>query len=152
MHYRQTPFGWIGIDASEGRITQVTFAGPRCPDAASELEPPAVREAFRQLQEYGEGARRTFDLPLAPAGTPFQRRVWQALVAIPYGQTVSYGYIARAIGNPKACRAVGMANNRNPIPIFIPCHRVIGADGSLVGYGSGLALKRQLLELEARHA
>ncbi len=89
-----------------------------------------------------------FDLPLEPAGTEFQKSVWVALQAIPYGETRSYGDMARQIGNPKACRAVGMANNRNPISIVIPCHRVIGADGSLVGYGGGLDLKQKLLTLE----
>jgi methylated-DNA-[protein]-cysteine S-methyltransferase len=152
MHYRQTSLGWIGIDASDGRVTHLLCAGARRPAEEDGAEMLALIEAFRQLEAYLAGTRRSFDLPLAPAGTPFQRRVWQALVAIPYGQTASYGAVAKSIGNPKACRAVGMANNRNPIPIFIPCHRVIGANGDLVGYGSGLPLKKRLLDLEACHA
>jgi len=107
-------------------------------------------EVQRQVTEYGEGKRRDFDLELAPEGPEFERSVWMALCDIPFGETTSYGAIARAIGNPGAARAVGAANNANPIALIIPCHRVIGADGQLVGYGGGLALKRKLLEHEAR--
>lgn len=103
----------------------------------------------RQLREYFNGKRRDFDIPLDPAGTDFQRSVWSALRKIPYGRTASYADIARAIGKPKAMRAVGMANGRNPISIVVPCHRVIGADGSLTGYGGGLDRKRTLLNLES---
>lgn len=102
-----------------------------------------------QLQEYFKGERRQFDLPLEPHGTIFQRQVWDALCAIPYGETCCYEDIAGRIGNPKAVRAVGMANNRNPIPIIIPCHRVIGKNGGLVGYAGGLELKQRLLDLES---
>jgi len=109
---------------------------------------PPLPEVRRQLAEYFAGARRAFALPLAPAGTEFERRVWQALGAIPYGETRSYAEIAQAIGHPAACRAVGRANGRNPIAIVIPCHRVIGSDGSLTGYSGGLDLKRFLLDLE----
>ena len=109
-------------------------------------------EATRQLDEYFAGDRTDFDCDLdIITGTPFQKQVWQALRTIPYGQTRSYGQIADAIGKPKAARAVGGANNKNPIAIIIPCHRVIGASGDLVGFGGGLELKRQLLELEGRH-
>ena len=101
-----------------------------------------------QVEEYLSGERRVFDLPLKPEGTEFQRKVWNALLTIPYGETKSYKDIAVQIENPKGCRAVGMANNRNPIPIIIPCHRVIGANGSMVGYGGGLDIKVKLLELE----
>jgi methylated-DNA-[protein]-cysteine S-methyltransferase len=101
-----------------------------------------------QLAEYFAGRRRHFDLPLAAAGTPFQQRVWQALAAIPYGELRSYRDIARAIGKPAAVRAVGGANGRNPLPIVVPCHRVIGSDGSLTGFGGGLPAKRRLLALE----
>jgi methylated-DNA-[protein]-cysteine S-methyltransferase len=104
----------------------------------------------RQVTEYCEGRRRDFDLELAPEGPAFEMSVWQALRAIPFGATTSYGAVARAIGQPGAARAVGAANNANPIALVIPCHRVIGADGRLVGYGGGLALKRKLLEHEAR--
>jgi methylated-DNA-[protein]-cysteine S-methyltransferase len=112
----------------------------------------ALADAVEQLGAYFAGARRTFDLPLAPRGTPFQLKVWEGLRAIPYATTISYGELARRIGNPNASRAVGLANGRNPIGIIVPCHRVIGADGSLTGYGGGLANKRILLDLEARIA
>jgi methylated-DNA-[protein]-cysteine S-methyltransferase len=118
----------------------------------AQRESALTQEAARQLTEYFQGKRMSFNLPLAPRGTDFQQRVWQALRDIPYGQTASYGEIAKRMGNPRACRAVGLANNRNPIIIIIPCHRVIGADGSLVGYGAGLGLKKRLLALEAANA
>ena len=103
-----------------------------------------------QLREYFAGERTTFDLPLAPSGTPFQQRVWIALGEIPYGRTVSYGQIAVRIGRPRACRAVGLANGANPIGVIIPCHRVVGADGTLTGYGGGLDRKRFLIAMERR--
>jgi methylated-DNA-[protein]-cysteine S-methyltransferase len=109
----------------------------------------AFPDARTQLAEYFDGTRTTFELALSPKGTPFQLRVWEALRQIPYAATASYGEIAAAIGQPSAPRAVGLANNRNPIAIIIPCHRVIGADGRLVGYGGGLDRKRYLLDLEA---
>jgi len=104
--------------------------------------------AAAQLEEYFQGKRKEFDFPLDPKGTDFQRSVWKALQEIPYGETQTYSFVARAIGNPKACRAVGMANNKNPIWIVIPCHRVVGANGSLTGYGGGLDMKQRLLDLE----
>ena len=107
-----------------------------------------LRRAARELEEYFAGERRDFTLPLAPAGTPFQQRVWRALEAIPYGETRTYAQIAAAVGNPRAVRAVGGANHRNPLPVVIPCHRVIGADGSLTGYAGGLERKTLLLGLE----
>jgi methylated-DNA-[protein]-cysteine S-methyltransferase len=107
--------------------------------------------ALRQLSEYFAGARHSFDLPLRLEGTVFQQRVWHALTEIPYGETWSYGQLARRIGNPNASRAVGLANGRNPISIVVPCHRVIGADGSLTGYGGGLARKQWLLAHEGLH-
>jgi len=110
-----------------------------------------TNEARRQIHEYLAGERRTFDLKLDPQGTPFQKRVWQALLQIPYGETCSYEEIARVVGSPQAQRAVGMANHNNPIIITIPCHRVIGKNGSLTGYGAGLELKQYLLDLESRH-
>ena len=109
---------------------------------------PVLREAAHRLDAYFAGRLRTFRLPLAPEGTPFQQRVWAALLEIPYGQTLSYGEVARRIGKPSAGRAVGAANRANPIAIVIPCHRVIGADGSLTGYAGRLPVKRFLLELE----
>ena len=119
---------------------------------SNESEPGALSEsAIEQLNEYFTGKRKDFDLPLAPSGTHFQQKVWAQLQKIPYGQTRSYKDIAQAVGSPKGFRAVGMANNKNPIAIVIPCHRVIGADGSLVGYGGGLDMKQSLLDLEKKY-
>ena len=109
---------------------------------------PLLRQAAAELAAYFAGQLREFTVPLAPKGTPFQQKVWAALREIPYGETRSYKEIAAMVGNEKACRAVGMANNRNPLPIFIPCHRVVGSDGKLVGYAGGLDVKTFLLELE----
>jgi methylated-DNA-[protein]-cysteine S-methyltransferase len=117
-------------------------AGAR-PDAA------ALREAEEQLAAYFDGELTEFDLPLAPQGTPFQLRVWDALTRIPYGATTTYGAVAEAVGRPDAVRAVGACNGQNPIAVIVPCHRVIGANGKLVGYGGGLDNKRRLLELES---
>ncbi|MEQ1948958.1 MAG: methylated-DNA--[protein]-cysteine S-methyltransferase [Bryobacteraceae bacterium] len=108
-----------------------------------------VAEAMRQLREYFAGRRTEFDLPLAPEGTTFQKSVWRKLQDIPYGETISYGELAKWVGNPKASRAVGSANGKNPLPIVIPCHRVIGANGTLTGFGGGLPTKKVLLELES---
>ena len=110
-----------------------------------------MAEAKKQLDEYFAGRRTRFDLPLAPCGTPFQLRAWRALQEIPYGVTCSYGEQARAMGQPRAVRAVGAANGHNPIPIVVPCHRVIGGDGRLTGYAGGLDIKKFLIELEGRH-
>ena len=109
---------------------------------------PVLTRTRRQLEEYFAGQRREFELPLEPRGTEFQRRVWQRLTQIAYGDTTTYGALADDLGNPNGSRAVGLANGSNPIPIVIPCHRVIGADGSLTGFGGGLAIKSALLELE----
>ena len=117
---------------------------------AEERETPLLKKAARQLKEYFGGKRSEFDLPLAFDGTVFQKSVWAALLTIPYGETRSYGDIAKQIGNPKGFRAVGMANNQNPIAIICPCHRVIGSNGSLVGYAAGLEHKEYLLNLESR--
>jgi methylated-DNA-[protein]-cysteine S-methyltransferase len=111
-------------------------------------ETPLLKEAARQLESYFAGELKEFSLPLEPSGTDFMKQVWSALCEIPFGKTATYGEIAERIGRPKAARAVGLANNRNPIPIFIPCHRVIGADGSLTGYAGGLDMKKKLLDLE----
>lgn len=110
----------------------------------------AFADVRRQLGEYFAGARTAFDVPLAVAGTPFQCAVWRGLRQVPYGETISYGELARRVGRPSAARAVGLANGRNPISVIVPCHRVIGADGRLTGYGGGIERKRLLLELEAR--
>ena len=134
-----------------GGLTLVHFQSGRRPrpvPADWVSDPAPLAPAIAQLREYFAGRRRTFDLPLAPRGTPFQRTVWDALTRIPYGETVSYGELARGIGKPQASRAVGLANGANPLPIIVPCHRVIGADGSLTGFGGGLEIKRRLLALE----
>jgi len=113
-------------------------------------ETELIRRAHNELQEYLEGKRKSFDVPLAPKGTEFQMKVWKALQEIPYGETRTYKEIAENIGNPKACRAVGLSNNRNPISVIIPCHRVIGSNGKLVGYAGGLEVKEYLLNLEKK--
>jgi methylated-DNA-[protein]-cysteine S-methyltransferase len=146
--YRDTSIGIIGISEHGGAITGLYFENATVPAELEHGETPLLLEAFGQLEEYLAGNRRAFGLELLPRGTPWQLKCWAALREIPYGETITYGELARRAGNPKACRAVGMANNRNPIPIFIPCHRVIGADGSLTGFGGGLHIKEQLLRLE----
>ncbi len=139
----ETPIGPLTLQADESAVSAMRFGAGGAQDAS-----PLLDAAEAQLREYFAGARRTFDLPLAPHGTAFQQRVWTALRAIPYGETRTYGELAAAIGSPNASRAVGMANHRNPIPIIIPCHRVIGANGTLTGYAGGLEIKRKLLALE----
>ncbi|WP_316558234.1 methylated-DNA--[protein]-cysteine S-methyltransferase [Methanimicrococcus hongohii] len=153
IYFKETSVCQIGIEEKDGFITKTVFensssnSGESCHfDAAS--APAAVVEAFSQLEEYFSGERKEFTVPLAPAGTPFMKNVWEALCTIPYGKTATYKEIANAVGNPKACRAVGMANNKNPIAIFIPCHRVIGSSGKLVGYAGGTDVKQKLLILE----
>lgn len=144
-----SPIGTLHLlERPDGSVLRVDFAAGATPPPGTRVWDGRNSALRRQLQEYFAGARRQFDLVLCPAGTPFQQAVWRALQAIPYGATCSYGDIARAIGRPKAVRAVGAANGRNPIPIVVPCHRVIGGDGSLTGYGGGLPRKRALLELE----
>lgn len=152
LAFLKTRVGWIGVEVKDGAVTQVFFAeaGEKEPVPADGAERALLSEAFRQLEAYLDGRLTVFSLPLAPAGTPFQRRVWAVLETIPYGETWSYQRVAAAVGNPKAARAVGMANNRNPVAIVIPCHRVIGADGSLVGYDGGLSRKAWLLALEKK--
>lgn len=149
MFRYETYLGAIGIAESDGAITNLWFPTEREPVDAVQKETAVLNEASVQLSEYLKGKRKEFSVPLAPAGTPFQQKVWECLLDIPYGRTMSYGEIAKAIGSPKAARAVGMANHRNPISIFIPCHRVIGASGGLVGYMAGLDFKKRLLDLES---
>ena len=148
MTYRysyETMLGSVTFVEEDGALlaisTHRTFEG-------IEQETPLIKEAYRQLSEYLKGERKGFDLPLLIKGTTFQQQVWKALLEIPYGETRSYKQIAVAIVNPKAVRAVGMANNRNPLLIVVPCHRVIGANGKLVGYGAGIEKKEFLLRLE----
>ena len=145
-----SPIGPLTLEEENGALTAVRFNSDLPRDAAPFSLPstPLLRQAAAELREYFEGERKIFTIPLAPKGTPFQQRVWAALREIPYGATRSYKELAIAVGNEKACRAVGMANNRNPLPIFIPCHRVVGSDGKLVGYAGGLDVKKHLLELE----
>ena len=160
----ESPVGplFAAVDG-DGALVRLTFLDAADPDAAEAAErrrlaaaagvepqpsPERCRAAAEQLAEYFAGRRRAFDLPLAPRGTAFQRAVWEELVRVPYGRTVSYGELAARLGRPGASRAVGGANNKNPLPIVVPCHRVIGADGSLTGYGGGIDKKRTLLALE----
>ncbi len=153
-HDFETPIGTLRVVGDDAGLERIDLpnavAGDPDPAWRERRRPPAgpLLEAKRQLREYFDGARRDFDLPLAPVGTAFQRRVWDELRRIPYGETVSYGELARRIGKPSASRAVGAANGRNPLAIVVPCHRVIGADGTLIGYGGGLPVKETLLAHE----
>jgi methylated-DNA-[protein]-cysteine S-methyltransferase len=144
-----SPIGELLLVGKRGRLQAVQYPGGHRVGAGWVEDAELFAEAIDQLGEYFAGERREFDLELEPRGTDFDRAVWAQLMEIPYGATTSYGEVARAIGRPDRARAVGAANGRNPLPIVVPCHRVIGADGSLVGYGGGLELKRRLLELES---
>lgn len=146
-----SPFGTVCIVGTVAGLTQVDFQlgdRPVQPQQDWQQDDRPLHEARRQLQEYFQARRRAFTVPLAPAGTPFQQRVWRALQQIPYGTTCTYHDLAQHLGKPGAARAVGHANGRNPIAIMIPCHRLIGRDGTLRGYASGLELKQRLLEHE----
>ena len=148
-----TPIGELLVTADDdGAVTGVHLPGRHPKTTGWQRDDATLAEARRQFEEYFAGERTTFDLPLRPAGAPFQLRVWEALLQIPYGETASYGEIAREIGHPGAARAVGAANGRNPIAIIVPCHRVIGSNGSLTGYAGGLECKRALLDLEVGRA
>lgn len=144
----RTPLGHLTIASDGSSITAIAFGVQEFP--GEKRATTLTNLAANQLQEYFAGKRFAFELPLNPAGTLFQRRVWAALCEIPYGETRSYSDIAAAIGKPSACRAVGGANNKNPLPIVIPCHRVIGANGTLTGYAGGTKIKEFLLDLERR--
>ena len=153
MQYRffDSPIGPLLLAADSQGVRFLLFGTGRRPVAPQpDWEPDAglLKEPVRQLVAYFKGTLRQFELPLVPEGTSFQRQVWSELQGIPYGETLSYGELACRIGNPKAVRAVGLANGSNPISVIIPCHRVIGSNGSLVGYGGGLATKQALLALE----
>ena len=147
-YFYETPIGTIGIAEKDGKITRLYFQTDYRPSETTIRETPLLQEAAHQLQDYLTGKLADFSLPLQPEGTAFMQQVWSRLCEIPYGETASYKSLAESIGKPNAARAVGMANHRNPIPIFIPCHRVIGASGSLVGYRGGVDLKSRLLKLE----
>jgi methylated-DNA-[protein]-cysteine S-methyltransferase len=151
----ETPIGTLRLVADTVGLREVWFSTGRHqrspqPDWVHAREP--LLQARQQLEEYFAGLRKQFDLPLHPLGTPFQQEVWWELARIPYGSTISYGELARRIEHPQAVRAVGAANGRNPLPIVLPCHRVIGANGSLTGFGGGLPTKRFLLSMESRVA
>ena len=151
IFFYDTKIGTICLAEEDGYITNLYFKDEWDLEESEVRETPLIKEAKKQLDEYLVGNRKEFDLPLKAKGTEFQQEVWQALQEIPYCETRYYGEIAEKIGNPKASRAVGLANNRNPISIFIPCHRVIGKNGKLVGYGGGLDIKEHLLNLERKH-
>jgi methylated-DNA-[protein]-cysteine S-methyltransferase len=154
--YSDSPIGPLLIAGDDHAIHLIGFpksGKPQKPEAGwTESMSGPLAEAVRQLREYFAGKRRDFELPLAPEGTDFQRKVWRKLQEIPYGQTISYGELAKRVGNPKASRAVGSANGKNRIPIVIPCHRVIAGDGGLGGFGGGLATKEKLLAIEGKVA
>ena len=145
FQYLPTPIGTLEIQADESSLLTVGFVDQQQATTANAV----TEHTHQQLSEYLAGQRRAFTLPLGALGTPFQQRVWQLLSKLPYGQTCSYQYIARQLGNPKAVRAVGAANGKNPLAIVVPCHRVIGANGSLTGYAGGLERKSWLLQLES---
>jgi len=149
----ESPVGPLMLVADDSGLRRIDFVNGRNPPQSDphwcENADP-LRETIRQLRAYFAGELEAFDLKLAPQGTPFQLSVWNHLCEIPYGETISYGELARRIGNPNASRAVGLANGSNPIPIVIPCHRVIGSNGKLTGYGGGLPIKEKLLALERR--
>lgn len=149
----ETPIGPLTITATKKAVTAIRF-GTQVPEGSTPCTgagaTPLLRKAAEEIGDYFAGSRRKFTLPLAPEGTPFQQKVWEALRTIPYGETRTYKQIAIQIGHNQSFRAVGMASNRNPIAIVVPCHRVIGYDGKLTGYAGGLDIKEQLLELEKR--
>jgi methylated-DNA-[protein]-cysteine S-methyltransferase len=147
-----TPIGGLLLARDAAGLRMIEFHNgrhpPHLPSRDWQERADEFHDVVSQLAEYFDGKRREFDLPLAPEGTPFQQRVWRALLEIPYGETISYGELAARIGRRSASRAVGLANGSNPLPIVIPCHRVIGANGKLTGYGGGLPIKERLLALE----
>jgi methylated-DNA-[protein]-cysteine S-methyltransferase len=149
-----SPVGRLLLACRGGALTEIRFLdgpAPESPDPAWSFAERLDVDAVAQLDAYFAGDLQVFDLPLAPEGTPFQQDVWNALQEIPYGETTTYAAIAQRIGRPDAVRAVGAANGRNPLPIVLPCHRVVGSDGSLTGYAGGLHIKQALLALERRH-
>jgi methylated-DNA-[protein]-cysteine S-methyltransferase len=149
----ESPVGPLLLAGDADALRLVSFESSKHaapPQADWKQDNAPFAEVIRQLQAYFRGELREFDVPLALKGTEFQRRVWNALREIPYGETISYLQLAERIGNPRAVRAVGLANGSNPIPIIVPCHRVIGSDGSLTGFGGGISTKKKLLELESK--
>jgi len=150
--YYDYPVGTMGIAQENDVITHVFFKGLGNFDGFEVKETQLIKKTATEIKEYFAGKRKDFDIPLSLSGTDFQRSVWEALQTIPSGETRSYKDIAVQIGKPKACRAVGMANNKNPVAILVPCHRVIGQDGSMTGYAGGIDVKRYLLDVEKRNA
>lgn len=149
----ESPVGPLLVVADDAGLRQILFVNGRHqarPDPAWKQDSVPLEKTISQLRSYFAGEREDFDLSLAPEGTNFQQQVWRRLCDIPYGETISYGELARRMGNPQASRAVGLANGSNPIPIVIPCHRVIGSNGKLTGYGGGLPIKEKLLALERK--
>ena len=142
------PIGEISIADDEKGICEISLNSAYVDNSYIKKETPLIKQAEKELREYFEGTRKVFTVPLSLKGTPFQMKVWEELRKIPYGETLSYGQIAENVGNPKAARAVGMANNKNPIMIIVPCHRVIGKNGKLVGYAGGVDIKEKLLKIE----
>lgn len=143
-----SPIGRLTLISNGVALSAILFAEQSPPQQARRGSDAVLQKCCQQLEQYFAGQRQEFDLPLAPAGTDFQQQAWRALCGIPYGETRSYRQQAEAIGKPTAVRAIGAANGRNPIPVVIPCHRVIGSDGSLTGYAGGVKIKQQLLALE----
>lgn len=152
VFFYQTSIGKIGIADNGSAITNLFFDGAKVSQDINVEETALIKKAAAQLKEYLGGKRKRFNVPLIMEGTPFQQTVWTALQAIPYGETRSYKEIAVSIAQPNACRAVGMANNKNPLACFVPCHRVIGTNGKLVGYAGGLSIKEKLLSMEKQYA
>ncbi len=150
LHHLDSPIGRLRLVASQEALLTVSFPNDHQPDPELPSSPshPVLAQAARELDEYFRGQRRVFATPLSPQGSEFQRQVWAYLTSIPFAATCSYGQVAAAIARPKAVRAVGAANGQNRLPLFIPCHRVIGADGQLTGFAGGLPLKRWLLAHE----
>lgn len=150
IFFYETDIGKIGIAENGKAITNVYFNNGQILEEFNIEETDLLRKAGKELKEYFDGERTEFDIPIEVDGTDFRKSVWKELCNIPYGETCTYGDIAKRIGNPKASRAVGLANNKNRIPIFIPCHRVIGANGKLVGFAGGIEIKKYLLDLESK--
>lgn len=150
VYFYNTVLGKITIADNGESVTNLEFGQIQFKEA-KHIETPLIKQAYNQLNEYLSGQRKAFDLPLEEDGTEFQKKVWKVLRQIQYGETWTYKQLAEKVGNVKACRAVGGANNKNPISIFTPCHRVIGSNGKLIGYGGGLDIKEKLLELESNY-
>lgn len=145
-HHYQSVVGWIELTEENGAITSLTLGSE--PENVNCSDSPVIRQCCKELDEYFEGERTCFDVKVTPKGTAFQQKVWAELMNIPYGKTISYARLAQNCNQPKACRAVGSANGKNPVAIIIPCHRVIASDGKLGGYAYGIDVKRSLLILE----